>query len=275
MQFGLEANDFISPGDKSALDALRGIEPIPRIVNRLVAPDSRKLESWLARNALRVGPPSKLDTLVRTCGEVLGLDSLPRAYVAPFAQMNAFTTGTDDSPILVICAPLLDRLGYAEMEGLVAHELAHVRSKHVLYHSLAESLATGAQFVATQYTTGLIGLPIRMLLLSWYRESEVSADRAAILVLGGCVGFESLMAKLMASTGGDVGSLGELMQTHPTFENRVRQAREFSSGNEFRTVRARMTASRSTAALARICGYCGVIKPRSEVFCPNCAHSDS
>ncbi len=273
--FVITADDFTSPGDKNALDALSGMEPIPRIVNRFVAPDGRKLEAWLSRNGTRVSPPSRLDSLVRACGEVLGVQTLPKAYVAPFAQMNAFTTGTDDSPLLVICAPLLDRLGYMEMEALVAHELAHVRSRHVLYHSLAESLATGARLVTSGYALGLLAVPIRMLLLGWYRESEISADRAANLVLGDCRPFESLMVKLAMQDGRAVhggGSLAELLQTHPTFNRRVRLAREFCASGEFAAVRARMRAA-APGSLASVCRYCGAAKARPEVFCPSCGQS--
>ena len=274
--FCITPDDYTSAGDRSTLEALRGMEPLPRVLSRFVAPDGRRLEAWLSRNALRVSPPSKLDTLIRTCGEVMGLDSLPRAYVAPFAQLNAFTTGADESPILVICAPLLDRLGFMEMEGLVAHELAHIRNRHVLYHSLAESLATGAQFVTSQYAAGLLALPIRMLLLSWYRESEISGDRAAALVLGDYHAFESLMVKLSAQDGRAArsdGSLAELLQTHPTFERRVRLSKEFCASKEFAAVRFRTRSANGPGSLASFCRYCGATKPQLEVFCPNCGHA--
>jgi len=273
---GIAPNDFASPDDRSTLDALRATEPLPRILSKFVVPDSRKLEAWLVKNASRIAPPSKLDTLLRACGDVLGLDALPRAYVAPFAQLNAFTAGRDEAPLLVICAPLLNMLGYMEMEGLLAHELAHVRSKHVLYHSLAESIASGAQIVTSQYAGGLLNLPVRMLMLNWYRASEVSADRAATLVLGDFRPFESLMVKLATQGGGPAiqgGSLAELLQTHPAFESRVRSAKEFYSSYEFRATRARMLSADAPGALASICKYCGATKPTTEVFCPNCGHS--
>jgi Zn-dependent protease with chaperone function len=274
--FSISSDDYTSPGDRSTLEVLRGMEPLPRIISRFVAPDGKRLDAWLLRNGQRISPPSKLDSLIRTCGEILGLDSLPKAYVAPFAQLNAFTAGVDDSPLLVICAPLLDRLGYMEMEALVAHELAHVRNRHVLYHSLAESLATGAQFITSQYAAGLLALPVRMLLLSWYRESEISADRAATLVLGDSRAFESLMVKLTSRNGqaaDNDGSLAELLQTHPTFGRRVRLAREFCASVDFANVRRRIRTAAGPAALASICRYCGTTKPQPEVFCPNCGHS--
>jgi Zn-dependent protease with chaperone function len=273
---GLTADDFTSPGDRSNLIALKGTEPLPQIVKRVVAPAGAKSAYWLARHARRIGPPSRLDTLIRACGETLGLESLPKAYVAPSNQVNAFTTGMDDSPILVISSATLEALDYMQMEGLLAHELAHVRSKHVLYHTLAESLASGVQFVAPTLTTGVLALPIRMLLLAWYRESEVSADRAALLVTGDYRAFESLMVGLMTYNGpaaGGGGSIAELLQTHPNMDHRVRLAREYYGSEEYKKARAKLNVVEALGALATLCRNCGTMLPRSEVFCPNCGQS--
>ncbi len=266
--------DYISPADKSGLDAIRGTEPLPHLIQRFAVPGVERTESWLAKYGARIRPPSRLDSLIRACGEVLGLERLPKAYVAPVQQANAFTTGKDEDPLLVICSPVLDFLGYTEMEGLVSHELAHVKSKHVLYHTLAESVASGVQLLAPVVGAGLLSLPIKMLLLSWYRESEISADRAALLVLGDYRAFESLMVSLMrydAPDSGAFGSLTELLQTHPSFERRLRLAREYYGSSEFRTAKLRMKDA--SWSLASICGYCGTMAPRSEAFCPGCARS--
>lgn len=272
--FALTADDFTSPGDKSSLDALRGTEPLPHVIERLVTRGDRS-ESWLARHGARLRQHSSLDTLIRACGEVLGLERLPKTYVVPIPQVNAFTTGTDADPLLVICSPVLRTLKYAEMEGLIAHELAHVRSRHVLYHTLAESIASGVQFAAPFFGAGLVTLPIRMLLLSWYRESEISADRAALLVVGDYHIFESLMVDLLrygsgARGGHETGSIGELLQTHPTIGRRLRLAREYAVSVEHGRAREKAIAAAKFQALASTCRYCGMMVPRSESFCPNC-----
>lgn len=272
----LTPDDFTCPGDRSNLDALKGTEPIPFVVRKLVSPGGYRSEAWLAKNAARIGPPSRLDGLIRACGEILGLDVLPKVYVAPVGEVNAFAAGVDDSPFLVIGSATLDKLDFMDVEGIVAHELAHVRSRHVLYHTLAESLATGVRFVAPLFGAGLLAYPIRMLLLSWYRESEISADRAALLVTGDYQAFESLMIRLMRySNGGSAegGSIAELFQTHPSFERRVLLAREFYGSEEYRTARAKIELAAASAALASICAHCGAMTPRTEAFCPRCGRS--
>lgn len=167
----LKVEDFASALDRSSLEALQGTEPLPHLVEKLIPSGRERSADWLSKHGVRIRPPSQLDAMVRGCAEVLGLERLPRAYVAPSDQANAFTTGGDDDPLLVICSPALDALDYVGMEGLVAHELAHVRSRHVLYHSLAESVAAGTQVAASLFAAGLLTVPIRMILLSWYRES--------------------------------------------------------------------------------------------------------
>lgn len=274
----LTAEDFSSEADRSSLETLKATEPIPRLVEKVLSSGGGQTEAWLERYGTRIRPGSKLDALIRGCAEILGLERLPRSYIAPSDRANAFTTGKDDDPILVLFSPVLNLLDYAEMEGLVAHELAHVRSKHVLYHSLAESVASGVQLAATPFGGGLVTIPIRMILLSWYRESEVSADRASLLTLGSYGIFESVMARLAAadeSGAGSVtdGSLTELLQTHPSIQGRLRLAREFGSSTSYALGRSKVIAAAASSRLMSVCMHCGFVSPKAEVFCPNCALS--
>jgi pantoate kinase len=69
------------------------------------------------------------------------------------------------------------------------------------------------------------------------------------------------------------GSIAELMQTHPTFENRVRLAREFCSSRGFADIRFRTRAANAQGSLASYCKSCGAAYPNTELFCPNCGNS--
>ncbi len=274
----LTVEDFASDEDRSSLEALRGTEPLPHLVEKLVPSGRERSEAWLASYGFRIRPTSWLDTLVRGCGEVLGLDRLPKSYVAPSNQVNAFTAGRDDDPLLVIYSPVLDVVDYVGLEGLIAHELAHVKSQHILYHTLAESAASGVQFASSLFAAGLLTVPIRLALLSWYRESEVSSDRAALLVLGSYDRFASLMVGLTAADGGrafavEDGSLTELLQTHPSVAGRLRRAREYIDSDEYALGRAKILAAASSSRLVSACMHCGLLSPRAELFCPGCGLS--
>lgn len=58
---------------------------------------------------------------------------LPRIYIINEPQPNAFTTGRDaDHAIIVVTRGLLEKLDRSELEGVIAHELAHIGNKDML-----------------------------------------------------------------------------------------------------------------------------------------------
>ncbi|MGA2666426.1 MAG: M48 family metalloprotease [Nitrososphaerales archaeon] len=271
-------SDFVCQADRDTLGMLQGTEPLPHIIDGLVTGGrERSMRSWLAANGMRVANRSRLDYLIRNCGEVLGLEALPESYVVPTPALNAATLGRDESPILVITSAALDQLDEREVMALVGHELGHVKSKHLLYHTLAESFGAGAQLLANFYGAGLVAMPIQMLLLSWHRESEVSADRAALLIVNDPAVFRSMMSKIAGAAGVSEdggGSLSEAFQTHPTFGRRLALAAEFYASPEFARAKEKVrTRLRLRKALVPACRFCGAAKPITDLYCKACAKS--
>lgn len=66
-----------------------------------------------------------LDSLVVSSG----LSTTPRLYVVEDAQANAFATGRNpENAVICVTTGLLEKLDYYELEGVVAHELAHIKN---------------------------------------------------------------------------------------------------------------------------------------------------
>lgn len=66
-----------------------------------------------------------LDSLVVSSG----LTSTPKLYVVEDAHPNAFATGRNpENAVICVTTGLLDKLEYYELEGVVAHELAHIKN---------------------------------------------------------------------------------------------------------------------------------------------------
>ena len=66
-----------------------------------------------------------LDALVVSSG----LSSTPKLYVVEDAQPNAFATGRNpENAVICVTTGLLDKLEYYELEGVIAHELAHIKN---------------------------------------------------------------------------------------------------------------------------------------------------
>lgn len=67
---------------------------------------------------------------------------MPRLYVVPGGQPNAFATGRDPNHAAVaVTESIVSLLTPAELEGVIAHELAHVRNRDILISTIAATLA--------------------------------------------------------------------------------------------------------------------------------------
>jgi hypothetical protein len=277
--YDITERDFVYQADRDNLEMLQGTEPLPHLIQGLVTGRrERSIRSWLAIYAAKVENGSRLDSLIRGSGETLGLEILPEAFVTPSPELNASTFGRDEVPILAITSAALAALNERELMALIGHELGHVKSKHLLYHTLAESFGAGAQFLANFYGAGLVAMPIQMLLLSWHRESEISADRAALLIVNDPRVFRSMMLKIMGRRApendapGD--SLAEAFQTHPTYGRRLAMVKEFYASVEYARARDKVkTRLRLRNALVPACRFCGASKLVSELYCRACGKS--
>ena len=74
---------------------------------------------------------------------------MPRLYVSPSPQPNAFATGRNPQHAAVaVNQGLIDMLDRDEMEGVLAHELSHVYNRDILIGSVAATIATAITFAA-------------------------------------------------------------------------------------------------------------------------------
>ncbi|HKY16805.1 MAG TPA: zinc metalloprotease HtpX [Microthrixaceae bacterium] len=82
---------------------------------------------------------------------------MPRCYVAPSPQPNAFATGRSPSHAAVcINSGLTDFLTWDEIQGVLAHEISHVRNRDILTSSVAAAIAMGITFIARMAMWGAI-----------------------------------------------------------------------------------------------------------------------
>ena len=133
---------------------------------------------------------------------------MPRVAISPAEQPNAFATGRGPNNA-VVCATqgLLRSMPADELEGVMGHELMHVRNRDILIGSVAAAVATAISAIAQMaYFAALFGggrddedrpNPIALLLISMLapisasliqmaisRSREFEADRSAAELLG-------------------------------------------------------------------------------------------
>jgi heat shock protein HtpX len=149
---------------------------------------------------------------------------MPKLYVIPQAAPNAFATGRNPSHASVaVTEGLLELMNDDELEGVIAHELSHVRNYDILTTSIAATLAGAITWIAQMGRFALIfggyggdrdrrgggGLeallmlivaPLAALLiqLGISRQREYAADAAGARLVGHPYGLISALEKLGA-----------------------------------------------------------------------------
>jgi Zn-dependent protease with chaperone function len=183
---GLQPHEFEHPWDVAALQTLRKARPIARLI-KLVGKFHLERMVYITSisNAIRVGPrqcKKVYDLLVEACHT---LDvPVPPLYLQQSPVVNAMTTGMEQ-PSITIYTGLVDLLTEDELLCVIAHEVGHIKCGHVLYKTMAR-LAASLVILAGEFSFGLgrlISVPLLSALDDWDRKSELSADRAGLLVV--------------------------------------------------------------------------------------------
>ena len=97
--------------------------------------------------AQEVGPEHPLYRITERLARQGGLP-MPKVYIIPDASPNAFATGRNPSHAAVAATQgIMQILSERELEGVIAHELAHVKHRDILISSIAATLAAAIMMV--------------------------------------------------------------------------------------------------------------------------------
>ncbi|CAN5570063.1 zinc metalloprotease HtpX [soil metagenome] len=143
---------------------------------------------------------------------------MPKLYVTPDQQPNAFATGRNPAHAAVaVTRGILDILDEDELRGVLAHELSHVGNRDILIGSVAAAVAMGISYIALIARFGAIFggnrdddnnpfvlivasivAPIAAMLLqaALSRSREFEADRSGALLIGNGEPLASALQKL-------------------------------------------------------------------------------
>ena len=144
---------------------------------------------------------------------------MPTVAIAPQEQPNAFATGRNHENAVVCCtAGILKLVDSTEIEGVIAHELAHIKHRHMLVSTVAATMAGAVALLGRLAMWGAIlggggrdrdggGLgmivmaivaPIAAMLIQFAisRQNEFQADRTGAEISGNPMGLARALRKL-------------------------------------------------------------------------------
>ena len=194
---------------------------------------------------------------------------IPELYVINSDQPNAFATGRNPKNAKVaVTTGILKLLNRDELEGVLAHELSHIKNRDILVSSIAAMLAAAISFMSRMVFWGggnrnrnthpaviviaMIAAPIASIIIRMAisRTREFGADKTGAEISGNPLALASALEKIerYANVPMDVNpavsqlfisdplkafsgnSFSKLFSTHPPTKERVRRLRQRQSG---------------------------------------------
>ncbi|MCK5126214.1 MAG: zinc metalloprotease HtpX [candidate division Zixibacteria bacterium] len=99
---------------------------------------------------------SKLLSIVHEASLMAGLP-MPRVFIIPTRAPNAFATGRNaEHAAVAVTDGLVEMMNHDELEGVIAHELAHVKNKDILIGTIAATMAGAIGILATMARWGAL-----------------------------------------------------------------------------------------------------------------------
>ncbi len=188
---------------------------------------------------------------------------MPRLYVIPSDQPNAFATGRSPKHAAVaVTSGITKLLSEDELRGVISHELGHVRNRDILTQSVAAAIGTAITWIAymllwfggeddspfaivAQLALVLLApIAASLIQLAISRQREFSADATGAQICGNPEALASALLRLEAGAQAmpmqvsqateclyivkpfSGGGIASLFSTHPPIEERVRRLRQ-------------------------------------------------
>jgi heat shock protein HtpX len=188
---------------------------------------------------------------------------MPRVYLIPSEQPNAFATGRNPKHAAVaVTQGIMKLLSEDELRGVISHELSHIRNRDILTQSVASAIGAMITWIAymmlwfggeDESPLGLVAnlalfllapISASLIQLAISRQREYSADATGAQICGNPESLASALLRLEAGAKAmpmqvnqateplyivkpfSGGGIASLFSTHPPIEERVRRLRQ-------------------------------------------------
>ncbi len=225
---GISSEAFKHPLDRQAEQALRSLPGFDLIARKFVEFFAERPQLvYLMGNTIQVGPRqySTIYQIFRECVRDLDIYPEPTLFLAQNPSANSYALGKEH-PYIVINTGILDLLTEAEIRTVLAHELGHIKCGHTILIQMAMWTMSAASALG-ELTFGLGNFVSQGLIYAfyeWRRKAELSADRAALLVVDD---LNSVMSSMMKVSGGSIKYANEC-----SLQEFIRQSENYQALDE-------------------------------------------
>lgn len=181
--------------------------------------DKAALAAYRAQPLAREQAPSLYDSVARL-SERAGIP-MPAVFIVPTESPNAFATGRDpEHSAVAVTEGIINLLTPEELEGVLAHELTHIRNRDTLTQAVAATLAGAITFLGRMLSFGAMYYPLTrndrrggnplailfliilapiaavLIQLAISRTREFAADRGSAEITGNPIALVNALEKL-------------------------------------------------------------------------------
>ena len=297
---GIHPNAFEHPLDRTALEALRKTPGLDLLLKKLSAAYvERIVRLQFTADSMRLSPNQcpRVYSLFREAAQALDMEE-PDLYLSQSPFPNAFAIGMERHTI-VLWSGLLELLDDDELRFVLAHELGHIKSGHMLYHTMALFLSIVGLVAARNLPfINLLSQALLYAFYDWRRKSELTSDRAGLIVAqdpdvgirtmlklaGGSRGVaETLSVEEFLKQADDLEDMGANLldaiylfdmtrfQSHPFPALRAREMLRWSQTDDYKAILRGDYPRVDGKDGSRPCPRCGALVTNpSFTFCPEC-----
>lgn len=192
---------------------------------------------------------------------------VPKVYIIPSQTPNAFATGrNEDHAAVAVTTGIMKILNQDELEGVIAHELSHIKHKDILISTMAATVASAVVMLSRwavffgsddRSTISVIAVAIiapiaaTVIQMAISRSREYEADAGSARVSGKPMALASALAKLSRAARQKPmdanpstahmfivnplsgGTIMNLFSTHPPIEKRIERLQKMKSAESW------------------------------------------
>lgn len=285
----LSSVSFSHPLDQKALNtlmAIPGLNQATKIMMKYSYEMLVRVNEYADDIKVTERTCSYINDMSIEAAKILGVKP-PEVFINQNPAVNACTTCVE-KPMIVINSGLIELFDDEELYVVIAHEMGHIKCEHVLYHMLANFIS---HFPDVMGVAKLLTSGINVALLEWYRKSELTADRASLIVTGNKNKVVSVLMKLAGGSSRLMNMIDfdDFVSQHTEYEKLMEGAGHKMAhwastlyrSHPFPIIRAHeidkwkgLGSEEVVTTLVdkRSCSKCNSILDGDEKFCPNCGN---